>query len=143
MILLSILMIALILAAAAILVRLIFRPNWAWLDQLIFFVLAFALILGTVCGCMKRDYGREARNLAAEFEEITLYHETVSLSSNEYVRFNFYERVREYNKAYLDTVKESENMFYGALYPKNWAEGLTTIEFMLRENVYAEDQPIG
>lgn len=143
MILVSILMIALILAAAAILVRLIFRPNWAWLDQIIFFVLAFSVVLGTVCGCMKRDYGREVRNLTEEFEDITLYHETVSLSSNEYVRFNFYERVREYNKAYLDTVKESENIFYGALYPKNWAEGLTTIEFMLRENVYAEVQPEG
>jgi hypothetical protein len=143
MILVSVLMIALILVAAAILVRLIFRPNWVWFDQTIFLVLCFVVILGTVCGCMKRDFGREARDLAAEFEDITLYHETVSLSSNEYVRFNFYERVREYNKAYLDTVKESENIFYGALYPKNWAEGLNTIEFMLRENVYDEVQPIG
>ena len=132
MIFLSALMISLILVAAAILVRLIFRPNWAWLDQTIFFVLMFSIILGTACGCMKRDFYREARDLIAEFEDITLYHETVSLSSNEYVRFNFYERVREYNKAYFDTVKESENIFYGALYPKNWAEGLTTIEFYLR-----------
>jgi hypothetical protein len=143
MIFLSAWIISLILAAAAILVRLIFRPRWAWLDSIILFTVCAALILGTVCGCMKRDYGRQVRDLTAEFEYITLYHETVSLSSNEYVRFNFYERVREYNKAYLDTVKESENIFYGALYPKDWAEGLTTIEFALRENVYADFQPVG
>lgn len=143
MILVSVLMIALILAAAAILVRLIFRPNWVWFDQAIFFTLVFAVILGTVCGCVKSAFNRQVHDLAEEFENITLYHETISLSENEYVRFNFYERVREYNKAYLDTVKESENMFYGALYPKDWAKDLTTIEFMLRENVYDEIQPVG
>ncbi len=143
MIFLSALMIALILAVAAILVRLIFRPRWAWLDPIIFFTVCTVLILGTVCGCMKRDYGRQVRDLTAEFEDITLYHETVSLSSNEYVRFNFYERVREYNKAYLDAVENSKNIFDGALYPKNWTDGLTTIEFVLRENVYDEFQPVG
>ena len=143
MILVSVLLIALILAAAAILVRLIFRPNWVWFDQAIFFTFVFAVILGTVCGCAKSAFNRQVRDLAEEFENITLYHETISLSENEYVRFNFYERVREYNKAYLDTVKESENMFYGALYPKDWAKDLTTIEFMLRENVYDEIQPVG
>lgn len=65
------------------------------------------------------------------YDNLMLYYETVEASTNEYMRFDYHEKVIEYNSAYDFNLAESENVWFGWLYPSGWDNGLNYIDFQL------------
>lgn len=78
----------------------------------------------------------EAKAIVAENYELNLYHETVNNSHNEYVRYDFYERVKNHNKKYENYIKKSENPFYAPFYNTEDLEGCYPVPFALRNEDY-------
>ena len=73
----------------------------------------------------------ELEDLYAKSEHIMLYYNTISYSTNEYVRFDFYQQVKDYNATYAKVQERSESVWIGAFYPKGWDEQIGLIDFML------------
>ena len=131
MIILSALLIALLLLASAIVVRCIFKPKWVWLNKVILVAAAFALVLGTVSIVAGAVCDNDISTLKAESEHINLYYNTVLYTDNEYVRFDFYQRVQDYNNSYAELQEKSKSIWIGAFYPKGWDTEILPIEFLL------------
>lgn len=131
MIILSALLIALLLLASAIVVRCIFKPKWVWLNKVILVAAAFALVLGTVSVIAGAVCDNDISTLKAESEHINLYYNTVLYTDNEYVRFDFYQRVQDYNDSYAELQEKSKSIWIGAFYPKGWDTEVLPIEFLL------------
>ena len=131
MIILSALLIALLLLASAIVVRCIFKPKWVWQNKVILVAAAFALVLGTVSVIAGAVCDNDINNLKAESEHINLYYNTVLYTDNEYVRFDFYQRVQDYNSSYAELQEKSKSIWIGAFYPKGWDAEVLPIEFLL------------
>ncbi len=131
MIILSALLIALLLLASAIVVRCIFKPKWVWLNKVILVAAAFVLVLGTVSIVAGAVCDNDISTLKAESEHINLYYNTVLYTDNEYVRFDFYQRVQDYNDSYAELQEKSKSIWIGAFYPKGWDAEILPIEFLL------------
>lgn len=72
------------------------------------------------------------------YDNLMLYHETVETSTNEYVRFDYHEKVEAYNAAYDFNLAESEGAVFGWLYLDGWDSGLDYIDFQLHGDDYGE-----
>lgn len=131
MVILSILLIALLLLASAIVVRFIFKPKWAWLNKVILVAAVLAIALGTVSIVAGAVCNNDISSLKAESEYINLYYNTVLYTDNEYVRFDFYQRVQDYNSSYAELQEKSQSIWIGAFYPRDWDTEILPIEFWL------------
>ena len=132
MIILSVLLIALLLLASAIIVRCVFKPKWVWLNKVIVAALVIACAFGILSGFMSAACQGQVDNLKDEAEAIILYYNTINESDNEYVRFDFYQRVKDYNVRYTNLQDNTESAWIGAFDPKGWASEIGLIDFMLR-----------
>ena len=89
------------------------------------------MICGIATGIIIGGANAEINHMRAEHDKLTLYQTVVEQTDNEYVRFDFYQRVTEYNTKYENEVDRAQSIWIGALYPKNWAEQIAPIEFHL------------
>lgn len=137
MVILCTLLLALIIALAAILVEIIFKPNWAWLRRIIVAMIALSVICGIATGIVIGGSHGEINRLKAEHDKLTLYQTVVEQTDNEYVRFDFYQSVMEYNRKCENAIDKAQSIWLGALYPKDWAEQIAPIEFYLNGGMYA------
>lgn len=137
MIILCTLLLALIISLTAILVEIIVKPHWAWLRRVIIAMLVLSEVCGAATGIIIGGGRGEINNLKAEYDKLTLYQTVVEQTDNEYVRFDFYQSVMEYNKKYEKVVDTAQSIWFGALYPKYWAEQIAPIEFYLNGGSYA------
>lgn len=136
MIVLSILLAVLLIALAAIMIRVVFKPQWAWLDRVIIAFVAIAIILGTLTVCISAGYSGEVDRLKERHDDIVLYYDTINECRNEYVRFDFYEQVQAYNSDYEKMVEDSHNIWIGKLFPHGWDTEFGTIDFALKTGYY-------
>lgn len=132
MVILSILLIALLLLASAIVVRCVFKPKWVWLNKVIIATLVIACAFGILSGFMSAACQGQVDSLKSEAKAILLYYNTINESDNEYVRFDFYQRVNDYNARYTNLQENSESAWIGAFYPRGWDSEVGLIDFMLR-----------
>lgn len=132
MIILSVLLIALLLLASAIIVRCVFKPKWVWLNKVIIAALVIACAFGILSGFMSAACQGQVDNLRDEAKAILLYYNTINESDNEYVRFDFYQRVKDYNVRYTNLQENTESAWIGAFYPQGWDSEIGLIDFMLR-----------
>lgn len=140
MILLTIFLIAALVASASIVVIIIFKPRWNWLLDVMLAALGIAVASGIACGLAASSTHMQVDDLRQEYENILIYYNTIDTCDNEYVRFDFYKRVERYNSQYEALVKDSESAWVGAFYPDGWQEEFGPIDFLLRggtENDYA------
>lgn len=73
-----------------------------------------------------------ADSLVAEYEELNLYSEVVEMSDNEYIRFDFNNRVETYNAQIRQYKKNSEDIFLESFYKIEDLKNAREIEFELR-----------
>jgi hypothetical protein len=88
-----------------------------------------SIVAGVVCD-------NDINDLKAESEHINLYYNTVLYTDNEYVRFDFYQRVQDYNDSYAELQEKSKSIWIGAFYPKGWDTEILPIEFLLNVGAY-------
>lgn len=131
MIILCTLLLALIISLAAVLVEIIFKPQWTWLRRVIVAMIALSVVCGIAAGIIIGGANSEINHMRAEHDKLTLYQTVVEQTNNEYVRFDFYQSVTEYNARYENVIDRAQSIWIGALYPKNWAEQIAPIEFYL------------
>lgn len=131
MILLVMLMISALVAVSGLIVRLVFRYNEAWLNRVIIMALCLVVMFGASCLIGVAVCSREIAELRAEYDQIMIYYDVVDQCENEYVRFDFYQEVEDYNIAYAAVVKSAASPWKGEFYPENWQEKIAPIEFYL------------
>ena len=137
MIILSTFLVVALIALAAVIVRIVFNPRWAWLNRIIVVFVALSILLITVIGVANGVCRSTVKDLAVDYETLVLYQPIVEACSNEYVRFDFYERVNDYNRMYADAAKQSENPWLNAFFPKDWTATIFPIDFQLHGGMYA------
>ena len=97
-----------------------------------FFGIAAAAISVTLAVIVFASSSGVADNLIAEYEELSLYSEVVEMSDNEYIRFDFNDRVENYNKRISQYKKNSESIFLESFYKIEDLKNAKEIEFELR-----------
>lgn len=90
-----------------------------------------SVILGTFAGISMAGTASEARDLAQTYEDLIVYQSTVENSTNEYVRYHYYEKICAYNERFKDYQEKSNSKWFGALYPSDWALNIDLINFTL------------
>ena len=136
MILLTTLLVLLLVAVATIVVRVIFNPTWPWLNRVIATFLVISLALGVVAAVGSATYNTTAKKIQEQYDTILLYYDTIDNCRNEYVRFDFYARVQDYNAEYLKTQEKAEDMWFGKLFPSDWDVACGLIDFKLIEGSF-------
>lgn len=97
-----------------------------------FFGIAMAAISVVLAVVIFAGSSGVADSLVAEYEELSLYSEVVEMSDNEYIRFDFNDRVESYNKRISRYKKNSENIFLESFYKIEDLKNAKEIEFELR-----------
>lgn len=137
MIFLVMFLISALIAVAGLIVRLVFKYNEAWLNRVVIMALCLMVIFGASCLIGIAVCSKEISDLRAEHDHIMIYYDVVDQCDNEYVRFDFYQEVEDYNAYYAAVVKSAASPWKGVFYPENWQEEVMPIEFYLRTG--AED----
>ncbi len=138
MIILSTFLVVALIALAAVIVRIVFNPKWEWLNRIIIVFVALSILLFVISGVANGVCRSTVKDLAVDYETLVLYQPIVEACSNEYVRFDFYERVNDYNRMYADAAKQSENPWLNMFFPKDWTATILPIDFQLHGNEYVE-----
>lgn len=73
-----------------------------------------------------------ADSIVVENKELLLYEEAIEDSDNEYVRFDFMEKVENHNARIRRYKRNSENIWLGSFYPVEDLQGIEEIDFELR-----------
>jgi hypothetical protein len=128
------------LTAIAIVVTAIFgyQKN-VTMRKLIAFGLCASLLLSGFAIVFGGIVANTADELTATYNDLILYQTTVEQSTNEYVRYDYYDKVVAYNEAFADYVIASQDKWLGGLYPANWDEGIALIDFQLHGDNYYGD----
>lgn len=128
------LLLFLLTTLVAIIIRVTFNPHWPWLNRVITTFLVISLALGVVTVVGSATYnGAAAEKIQEQYDTIMLYYDTIDNCRNEYVRFDFYTKVQDYNAEYLKTQEKAEDMWLGKLFPSNWDIACGLIDFKLNE----------
>jgi hypothetical protein len=135
MILLTMFLIAPLIAGASIVVITVFQPKWNWLRHVMLVTLGIAVATGIACGVTASGTHQQVNSLRNEYEDILIYYDLIDTCDNEYVRFDFYKRVERYNNQYKALAKDSESAWVGIFYPGGWQEEFGTIDFFLRDGI--------
>lgn len=136
MIILFILLIALILTAAAIIVPAIFHYKAKWLGTVVCIGLGICLAFGATSILVADNANETADWLKQESADILLYYNTVNYSDNEYVRYDFYDRVMNYNRVYTAYQEASVAPLTSWLYDTDVLGECGPIDFMLNAGTY-------
>lgn len=136
MILLTVLLIALILTAAAIIVPATFHYKSKWLHYAVCVGLAVCIVFGASCVCVGNGARNDAAWLKTESADIQLYYNTVVYSDNEYVRYDFYDRVVAYNHRYEAYQNAVENPWTSWLFDADVLTDCAPIQFELNTGTY-------
>ena len=134
---LTMLLCVMALTAIAIVVTVIFgyQKN-ATMRKIIAIGLAASLLLSGFAIVFGGIVGNTADELAATYHDLVLYKTTVEHSTNEYVRYDYYDKVVKYNEAYIDYMVAAQSKWLGGLYPANWDENIAIIDFQLHGDFY-------
>ena len=69
-----------------------------------------------------------------EYETLILYRDVVEDSHDELLRWDFYERVENWNDRYEQNLKNRDNPWYSMLFPESAFEGCDIVTFELRRS---------
>ena len=135
-ILVTLLCAIIIMAVAAITI-------WLFPTKIAEFVLVGAFVVAIMAIILTISVGAGARSdlqsVAERYDDLMLYYNTVGYSDNEYVRYDYFNKVKAYNEDYEAIIRASESKWTGWFYPAEDIAKLNTIDFTLHgDNFYGE-----
>lgn len=135
-ILVTLLCAIIIMAVAAITI-------WLFPTKIAKFVLVGAFVVAIMAIILTISVGAGARidlqSVAERYDNLMLYYNTVVYSDNEYVRYDYFNKVKAYNEDYEAIIRASESKWTGWFYPAEDIAKLNTIDFTLHgDNFYGE-----
>lgn len=135
-ILVTLLCAIIIMAVAAITI-------WLFPTKIAKFVLVGAFVVAIMAIILTISVGAGARSdlqsVAERYDDLMLYYNTVVYSDNEYVRYDYFNKVKAYNESYEAIIRASESKWTGWFYPAEDIAKLNIIDFTLHgDNFYGE-----
>lgn len=135
-ILVTLLCAIIIMAVAAITI-------WLFPTKIAKFVLVGAFVIAIMAIILTISVGAGARSdlqsVTERYDDLMLYYNTVVYSDNEYVRYDYFNKVKAYNEDYEAIIRASESKWTGWFYPAEDIAKLNTIDFTLHgDNFYGE-----
>lgn len=135
-ILVTLLCAIIIMAVAAITI-------WLFPTKIAKFVLVGAFVVAIMAIILTISVGAGARSdlqfVTERYDDLILYYNTVVYSDNEYVRYDYFNKVKAYNENYEAIIRASESKWTGWFYPAEDIAKLNTIDFTLHgDNFYGE-----
>lgn len=101
--------------------------------------LIVAIIFAVFCIALNAGAKNDLIYLTTRYDDLMLYYNTIVYSDNEYVRYDYYDKVNAYNEAYEKVIAASESKWNGWFYPTEDIAKLSTIDFTLHgDNFYEE-----
>lgn len=138
MIVIYILLAVLLCTATAIISMMVFNlRNNKTLYMVVVAGIVISVILGMTCILYGSIASGNVAELHADYNDLMLYYNTVNYSTNEYVRYDYYDKVMAYNRDFERYQKEATNIWLGGLYPKEWDYGIGLIDFQLHGDNYS------
>ncbi len=134
MLLYLLLFIIIITSAVAIIMLIFNHQKNKTFRSIIAIGIAISIILSAFCGILGSIYRDNVESLKINYKDLTLYNTTISNTTNEYVRFDYYNRVIDYNTSLEQNEKMSSGKWLGWLYPEDWNSEISFVDFQLREN---------
>lgn len=97
--------------------------------------LLFAILAITINAGAKSDL----QHVTERYDDLMLYYNTIVYSENEYVRYDYFDKVNAYNEAYDTIIAASESKWTGWFYPAEQVAKIQPIDFTLHgDNFYGE-----
>lgn len=90
-----------------------------------------AAFCGIFCGVLGGIYANDVNEIKTTYTDLALYQPLVEETSNEYIRYDFYDKVNTYNEMYDTMESNAASDWFGALVNKNWNENCAHIDFFL------------
>lgn len=94
--------------------------------------LVLAICFATISGCIWAVAQEDRDAIITDYEWLTNYQSVVEYTDNEYVRYDYYQRVQEYNDTYENYMKNS-NSIWVAFFYKDLPEEVQYFEFYLNQ----------
>ncbi len=129
------LLLALILALAGIVVTMMFKPKWTWLNRVIIAMIALALICGIFAIIGNVVASIQMKDLVEDYKTLLTYFNAVEYSENEYMRFDYYNRVNDFNERYNIVIEQSNSLWVGWFYDLDLIKDIGPIDFYLRGEI--------
>ena len=116
---------------------------WLFPTKIAKFILVGAFVVALVSIPLAILMGAGARSdlqsMADRYDDLMLYYNTVVYSDNEYVRYDYFNKVKAYNEDYDKIIAASESKWSGWFYPAEQIAKLNPIDFTLHgDNIYGE-----
>ena len=128
-----ILLIALIVTAIAVTLGIVFgyAKNKRYRRYLAI-GLSVCVAIGIFCMAVGGFYANKVNAVKRDYDDIMIYHELVTMSDNEEVRFGHYEKICAFNDKYDELERFSKNFWFGTLIDSDWNEFMHSIDFEFR-----------
>lgn len=116
---------------------------WLFPTKIAKFILVGAFVVALMSILLAISMGAGARSdlqsMADRYDDLMLYYNTVVYSDNEYVRYDYFNKVKAYNEKYDAIIRASESKWTGWFYPAEQVAKLNPIDFTLHgDNLYGE-----
>lgn len=116
---------------------------WLFPTKIAKFILVGAFVIALMSILLAISMGAGARSdlqsMVERYDDLMLYYNTVVYSDNEYVRYDYFNKVKAYNEDYDAIIRASESKWTGWFYPAEEIAKLNTIDFTLHgDNIYGE-----
>lgn len=96
------------------------------------------IIIGAVCGISTAICRSDIAKAKVEYDDLMLYYYTVEMSSNEYLRYDYYNKVNAFNDEYNRLLKISESEWTSWFCDQTALAEFSTIDFALHGDGYGE-----
>lgn len=98
-----------------------------------------AVCAAILCFAMNAGAKSDLDSLAYRYDNLMLYYNTIVNSENEYVRYDYYEKVNAYNEDYEKMLISADSKWTGWFYPVEDVARLAPVDFTLHgDNFYGE-----
>lgn len=116
---------------------------WLFPTKIAKFILVGAFVIALMSILLAISMGAGARSdlqsMVERYDDLMLYYNTVVYSDNEYVRYDYFNKVKAYNENYDAIIRASESKWTGWFYPAEEIAKLNPIDFTLHgDNIYGE-----
>ena len=106
--------------------------------QIVIGAIILAVIFGIVCLIGMGVVGCDVALAQETYDNLMLYYYTVETSTNEYLRYDYYNKVNEYNECYNELVARSKSLTQNWFFDTAALDKLDTISFTLHGDGYGE-----
>lgn len=107
-------------------------PNWA--QTAVLAATIFSLLISIFFPGIRLGTAAEAPTNRKTYETLILYRDVVEASHDELLRYDFYERVQEWNEGYNNHLRMRNNPWFNFLESPSAYEGCDIVSFELRRS---------